>query len=89
VYKRQGKIDDAIAFYKKSLEITERLGDVVTSSINYWNLGLLYEKQGKIAQAIELMEKAVAIEKKIGHPDAAKDAEYIARLRGAQRTRAD
>jgi tetratricopeptide (TPR) repeat protein len=89
VYARKGEWDKAIEFYQKDLAISEQLGDVVGLASTWWNLALVYEKQGKIAQAIELMEKAVAIEKKIGHPDAAKDAEYIARLRGAQRTRAD
>mgnify|MGYP000030778101 CR=1 FL=1 len=89
VYLRKGEWDKAIEFYQKSIALKEQLGDVVGLASTWWNLGLVYQKQGKIAQAIELMEKAVAIEKKIGHPDAVKDAEYVARLREAQRTRAD
>ena len=81
VYRQKGEWDKAIEFYQKSLETKEKVGDIVGQSSTWWNLALIYEKKNRIAEAIELMEKTVAIEKKIGHPDAAKDEEYVAELR--------
>jgi hypothetical protein len=44
-------------------------------------MGLALEKLGRLAEAIPLMEACVAFEHEISHPDAAKDAASVERLR--------
>lgn len=48
-------------------------------------MGLLLERQGEFARAAELMQVCVDYERALGHPDAEKDAKYVAQVRAKAR----
>jgi tetratricopeptide (TPR) repeat protein len=80
-YYALGEPQQAIAYYEQQLEITCAIGDRRGEGLGSWNLGLLYEQQGDCARAAALMQVCVDYERAIGHPDAEKDAQYVALVR--------
>jgi tetratricopeptide (TPR) repeat protein len=76
-----GQVEQAIAYYQQALAIAREIGDRRGEGNHAWNLGLVYEKQGDYAQAAALMQILVDYEREIGHPDAEKDAQYLAKVR--------
>jgi tetratricopeptide (TPR) repeat protein len=79
-YRDLGDTQQAIGLYQQCLTIRREIGDRHGEASTCWNLGLLYEKQGDLMHAVELMQICVDFEREVGHPDAEKDAEYLARL---------
>jgi tetratricopeptide (TPR) repeat protein len=61
VYQNQGKLDDAIACYEKSLEIFRQLGYDQGIAQNLGNLGIVYRNQGKWDEAISCHEQSLEI----------------------------
>ena len=80
-YAGIGETRRAIELYEQQLVITRAIGDRRGEAIGSWNLGEAYEMEGDFAQAIACMELCIAYEEEIGHPDAAADAERVAKLK--------
>ena len=77
IYKNQGKYEEALEMYTKSLDIKTRIyggdnhPDVATS---YNNIGNVYNRQGQYERALEYYQKALEIDIKVSgqdHPDVA------------------
>jgi len=66
VLKMQGKLDQAIEMYEKTLELNETLGLKEGIANSYGNLGIIYEMRGELDRAVELHEKSLAISEKLG-----------------------
>ena len=66
LYANQGEIDQAIALFQQSLEITEKTGDVQTKAATLHQLAILYANQGEIDQAITLYQQSLELKEKIG-----------------------
>src|SRR3990172_5889739 len=84
VFNNKGEWDAALAYYQQARETFERLGDAGGLARTLWNIGLIYEAQGRLTDAQPLLERAVELERRFGHPDAEKDAAYLASLRQRQ-----
>jgi tetratricopeptide (TPR) repeat protein len=78
----QGKYEEAIGFYKKSLEIQQKIlpanhPDLATS---YNNIGLVYKNMGEYSKALSYYEKDLEISQKTlpaNHPDFAQSYNNI------------
>jgi tetratricopeptide (TPR) repeat protein len=66
VAEEQRRFDDAIAFYKKSLQIYEDEGDFYSPATVYHNLGILAQKQRRFEDAIAFYNKALQIREDAG-----------------------
>jgi tetratricopeptide (TPR) repeat protein len=64
IQRRQGKLDEAIAAYRKAIEIDPRDGDVNT----YIVLGIALSDQGKLDEAIATNRKAIEIDPEYSVP---------------------
>ncbi|MFN6567212.1 tetratricopeptide repeat protein [Dendronalium sp. ChiSLP03b] len=62
----KGEVDDAIALYNQSLEITERIGNVKGKAATLSQLGILYANKGEVEQAIALYNQSLEIKERIG-----------------------
>jgi tetratricopeptide (TPR) repeat protein len=89
LYRAQGKYDEALPFYQRSLEIREnKLGKDhpdVAQSLN--NLAAIYDSQGKYDEALPFYQRSLEIrENKLGkdHPDVATTLNNLALLYKAQ-----
>lgn len=63
IYRKQGKLDEAIKCHMANLEIRERLGDMRGKGQTYYNLGRLYPDK-----AIESYKNALESYEKAGSP---------------------
>ncbi len=48
IYANKGEVDEAIALFNQSLEITERIGDVQGKAATLQWLGILYANKGEV-----------------------------------------
>jgi tetratricopeptide (TPR) repeat protein len=80
-YNNLGETPRSIDLYKQALIIDREIGDKSGESVASWNLGLALEREGDLAQAADLMQFCVDYELEIDHPNAEKDAAYLAALR--------
>ena len=62
----KGEVDEAIALYNQSLEITERIGNVQGKAATLHQLGILYANRGEVDQAIALYNQSLEIKERIG-----------------------
>ncbi|MEH1775115.1 tetratricopeptide repeat protein [Nostoc sp.] len=62
----KGEVDEAIALYNQSLEITERIGNVQGKAATLHQLGILYANRGEVDQAIALYNQSLEIFERIG-----------------------
>jgi len=83
IYKNQGKYEEALELYTKSLDIKTRIyggdnhPDVAAS---YTNIGVVYCRQGQYERVLEYYQKALEINIKVSgqdHPDVAKSFNNI------------
>ena len=65
-YMNQGKLNESIEYYQKSLEIRlKTVGeDHPDTADSYNNIGIAYMNQGKFNEAIEYYEKSLEIQLK-------------------------
>ena len=71
IYADTGKIDDAIAHYQQSLEITESIGNVQGKAATLAMLGqLLAYKKGDFVTALDYLHQSLEIFQRIKSPDA-------------------
>ena len=74
-YQQKGDTARALECYRKSLDITDRIGDLHTSANTYFNLGLLYpENIGDQNEARANLEKAKAFYEQVGDARGAQQA---------------
>ncbi|WP_238178408.1 tetratricopeptide repeat protein [Calothrix sp. 336/3] len=64
---QQGDIEDAIALYNQSLEITESINDIKGKAETLHNMALLKAQQGDIEAAIALYNQSLQITESINH----------------------
>lgn len=62
----QGSLDEALEYFKTSLEIREQINDEKGLGGSYNNIGIIYHNKGDYDNAQEYHLKALAIRKKIG-----------------------
>ncbi|GBE93552.1 NB-ARC domain-containing protein [Nostoc cycadae WK-1] len=48
LYANKGEVDEAIALFNQSLEITESIGNVQTKAATLHQLGILYANKGEV-----------------------------------------
>ncbi|MFN6499487.1 MAG: tetratricopeptide repeat protein [Nostoc sp. DedQUE01] len=70
----KGEVEEAIALYNLSLEITERIGDVQTKAATLHELGILYANKGEVDEAIALYNQSLEIFQRIGNVKSQADA---------------
>ncbi|MEQ8382484.1 MAG: tetratricopeptide repeat protein [Coleofasciculus sp. A1-SPW-01] len=63
----QGRFQDAIALFQKSLEIQRRLGDVQAEAVTLNGLANIYIQQGKIEKAIALFKQSLELQRRVGN----------------------
>ncbi|MEH1829126.1 MAG: tetratricopeptide repeat protein [Nostoc sp.] len=61
----KGEVDEAIALYNQSLEITERIGNVQTKAATLHQLAGIYANKGEVDKAITLYNQALEINERI------------------------
>ncbi len=66
-YYVKGNYEQALLYYKKELDIIEKMGDKVGKANNYNNMGLVYYVQGNYKQALEVHQKSLEICKTINY----------------------
>ncbi|MEM7581546.1 MAG: tetratricopeptide repeat protein, partial [Cyanobacteria bacterium P01_A01_bin.80] len=66
IYAQQGKVDEAIALYNQSLEITEKIGDAQGKAGSLYSLARIYAQQGNVEEAIALYNQSLDLYEKIG-----------------------
>jgi tetratricopeptide (TPR) repeat protein len=62
----RGALDDAEAWYKKSLAIKEALGDRAGMAMSYHQLGMVAQQRGALDDAEALYKKSLAIKEALG-----------------------
>jgi len=67
IYANAGKIDDAIALFQQSLQITESIGDVQGKAATLYQLAGIYDNTGKIEKAVALLQQVLEIDERIGN----------------------
>jgi tetratricopeptide (TPR) repeat protein len=71
IYANTGKIEEAIAHYQQSLEITESIGDVKTKAATLAMLGqLLADEKGDFVTALDYLHQSLEIFQCIQSPNA-------------------
>ncbi|HEC22275.1 MAG TPA: tetratricopeptide repeat protein [Chloroflexi bacterium] len=61
-----GNLDEARRYFKRSLEISQELGDPAGEAAALNNIGAVYEREGKLADAQSYYERSLAIREKLG-----------------------
>ncbi|WP_242032267.1 tetratricopeptide repeat protein [Aphanizomenon flos-aquae] len=67
IYADTGKIEEAIALYQQSLQITESIGNVQGQAATLNNLAGIYANTGKIEEAIAHCQQSLEITERIGN----------------------
>ena len=66
VLRARGDYDQALTHYRKSLEISEKLGDLAGISTSYHQIGMVYHARGDYDQALTHYRKSLEIKEKLG-----------------------
>ena len=82
LYANKGEVEQAIALFNQSLEITQRIGDVRTQAMTLWWLGDLAEQQGEYTKAISYLQPALEILQRLKSPDAERLRASLERVMG-------
>ncbi len=75
IHQDQGRYDEAVKIYRKSLKIKEELEDRRGAAYTRAQIGVLYSQLGKKEEAIKSTQEALNIFKKIGLENEARKAE--------------
>ncbi|WP_339379306.1 tetratricopeptide repeat protein [aff. Roholtiella sp. LEGE 12411] len=67
IYANKGEVDEAIALYNQSLEITERIGNVKMKGATLHQLGIIHANKGEVDEAIALFNQVLEIHESIGY----------------------
>jgi tetratricopeptide (TPR) repeat protein len=87
VYHAWGKYDEAIEYYKKSLKITEEVGDRKGEGVSLNNIGMVYNAWGKYDQAIDYHKKSLKILEEIGAVEAEKVRKNLKQIQEEMKNR--
>jgi len=68
LYREQGKIDTAVAYFEKSMAIGEKIEDIDGMGTNYYGLGQAYRSLNDFRRAIEYLKKGLAISRSQSSP---------------------
>ena len=82
VYADKGEWDRAIEMYERSLEISERVGDVHGMAVTWNNLGEAYRALGQVDKARDCWERALAVFERLGASKAEDVRGWLAELEG-------
>jgi len=66
IYKRQGKLEEALKLHKKEEKIKKELGDRAGLAACYGNQALILSDWGKLTEAMELHKKEEKIKEELG-----------------------
>ena len=66
VYQDQGRYDEALSYYERSLEMAQRIGDTVTTARQLNNLGAISHLQGNFERAIDYYHQSLQIFRELG-----------------------
>lgn len=66
IYMTIGELDKARENVLKSLEISEKIGDLADAGRAYGNLGVIYQTKGDLDRAEEMFRKGLEIDDKVG-----------------------
>ncbi len=66
VEAQQGDIEQALQLWQQSLEIKERIGDVIGKAATLNNMAGVIAQQGNIEQALQLWQQSLEIKERIG-----------------------
>ena len=80
IYANQGEIDQAIALFQQSLEITEKIGDVQGKAMTLWWLGTIANGQDNSEQALIYLQESFEILQRLRSPYAAQVEAIINRI---------
>lgn len=77
----QGEIEDAIALFQESLNITEKIGDIQTKSMTLqWIGGLAADVQKDYETGIQCFRESLEILQRIGSPKAENAERQLAQI---------
>ncbi|MHC5824835.1 MAG: tetratricopeptide repeat protein, partial [Nostoc sp.] len=76
----RGEINEALALYKKSLTITEQIGNVQGQAMTLSCLGYIAEQQGNYNQSLDYLQPALEILQRIQSPDAEEVRQAVTRV---------
>lgn len=84
--RRENRVDEAITFYQRSLNLAKRIDDIQGRSMALRHLGDIFEEQDKQQQALENYHQALILSESIDDPKSkATVLNHIARLRQKQK----
>ncbi|MEH2049619.1 tetratricopeptide repeat protein [Nostoc sp.] len=63
----KSEVEEAIALYNQSLEITERIGNLEVKAATLHQLAILYAHKGEVDEAIALYNQSLEIKERIGN----------------------
>jgi len=84
LYSEKGDTEKAMQHYNAALETNKKCGDHICTSLNYYNMGLLYIDQNDYDKAIECFENSVKYDRLSG--DKMQLAQHLQRLAYCLRT---
>lgn len=64
----EGRLDDALASYRRSLECRRRAGDVVGAATSENNIGEVLSDLGRLDEAAAMFEEAIAVCRRANYP---------------------
>ena len=67
VAQRRGSYDEALGWYRKSLDIAEKLGDRAGMAISYHQLGMVAQHRGSYDEALLWYRKSLDIKEELGN----------------------
>jgi len=65
IYEDKGDFDTALIYYKRSLQISEEIGNKRLTGISFNNIGLIYYFKGDYTNAVNYLEKSLTIYKQL------------------------
>ncbi len=63
----KGELDQALAFYEKSLAIREEIGNKQAIAVSLNNIGVVYHQKGELGFALDCYEKSLVIKEELGN----------------------
>ena len=61
VTKEKGEYDESLCYHRKSMEIFERIADVLSVAESHLNIAAVYKEKGELKQAINEYEKGLTL----------------------------
>jgi tetratricopeptide (TPR) repeat protein len=82
IYAQQGQVDKAIKYYRQSLEIDHRIGNLQNKAAVLNNIAILCIQQGQVDVGITLLQRVFEVDKRTNYPkDIATTVHNVASLK--------